>query len=148
MIGKWVGWYEFDDVRVQLLTASFRSGYTISIDKFDGKFFSGSVVDDANTSIMHEVGKIEGSLKGEKVFFDKRMPITYKLDPKGNYIRENKPHPTIYYQGTLDKYQMMIKGSWFFKRKLVLIFGFIPFLFRPGKGIWEMKLENSGISSQ
>ena len=69
MTGKWIGWYEYDDVRAQLLSGSFRSGYTITIESMIGNNFSGSVSDDPATSAMHETGKVEGIIAGDKIYF-------------------------------------------------------------------------------
>jgi hypothetical protein len=142
MIGKWIGWYEYDDVRAQLLTAAFKSGYIIIIESFDGHAFAGSVKDDPKTSPMHDEGKVEGRVDGSKIYFKKLMPKTHELDSRGNFKIANKPHPAIYYEGTIDKSQMTAKGNWFFKKTIGFMFGFIPIPFRPGKGTWEMKLEN------
>jgi hypothetical protein len=141
MIGKWIGWYEFDDARVQLLTANMKSRYTIFIDTLTGNSFSGSVQDDPDSSMMHEVGKIEGFLKGDKIYFKKLMPVSYELDATGKQIKKDKPHPPIYYEGVIDGSRTKAKGTWFFKRTIGFMFGFIPIPYRPGRGTWEMELE-------
>jgi hypothetical protein len=141
MIGKWKGWYKYDDLKLEFVNAAQYYGFVINIETLSDNLFVGSVKDDSAVSPMREIGKIQGSVNGNTIYFRKLMPVNYRLTLDGNYEQTNKPHPIIHYKGKINRIQMTARGRWYFKRKLALTFGFIPVLYRPGKGSWQMVFE-------
>ena len=141
MLGNWNGFYLYKNEKIEKLVGFDKTNFEIIIDKFDGRNFSGIVKDDEKTGGMKETGKIIGSLVHNKIYFEKFMPRNYQIiNPKGERKQNDKKHPTIYYFGILSENKTEIIGKWKFKRKLGIVFGLIPVIFRPGSGTWKMNL--------
>ncbi len=138
MIGTWNGNYKFDNQKIQKVIGFEKTNFKIIIDKFDGINFEGTVTDDLETGGMYGEGEIKGKIKDSKITFIKQMPIESLIDVKtGKHYQTTKKHSPIYYSGTIINSNTIV-GEWKFRYKLYLLFGILPFLFRPGKGKWEM----------
>ncbi|RZJ98983.1 MAG: hypothetical protein EOO46_23105 [Flavobacterium sp.] len=142
MIGTWNGNYRYDNKVVLEIIGFDTTGFTIIIEKFDGENFEGIVNDDVQSGGMRETGEIIGKIKKDSIYFKKLMPKNrIILSPFETRTIPEKEHPTLYYSGIFTNDKASVSGSWKFKRKFTLYFGFIPALYRPGKGTWEMQLE-------
>lgn len=142
MLGSWKGFYKYENEKIQKIIGYEKTEFEINIDDFDGLNFSGKVNDDLKTGGMQETGKIVGKITNSKVSFEKSMPKnSLIINTKGDRKQTERKHPTIYYCGTLSSDKTEITGIWYFKRKLGFLFGFIPIIFRPGKGTWKMILK-------
>lgn len=142
MIGNWKGHYTYKNKQLQKIIGFEKTYFEITIEKFDGVNFSGTVHDDIATGGMKETGKIIGKVENDKISFQKSMPINDRISLKGERIKTNQKHPTLYYFGTFSKNKTTIVGNWKFKRRIEFIFGIIPILFNPGKGDWEMNFSS------
>lgn len=141
MIGTWLGYYKFDSPRAQKIRSHDQTNFTLTVHTFDGRNFKGAVKDDVNSGGMKETGQIIGEVDGMNISFRKLMPVRVFIYPDGERKSENKKHPTLYYTGTFSDDKKEVKGLWKFKLHLVFIFGFIPIIYRPGKGTWSMTLQ-------
>ena len=140
MLGNWNGYYKFKNERIQQAIGFEKTNFEIIIEKFDGINFTGIVNDDIKTGGMAETGKIIGKITNNKISFQKLMPINNQINLQGERQNIDRKHPTLYYYGTLSENKTEIIGTWKFKRKIGLLFGIIPILFRPGNGSWKMEL--------
>jgi hypothetical protein len=75
MIGHWKGHYTFEKEQIQKMIGFEKTYFEITIEKFDGVNFSGTVNDDIATGGMEETGKIIGKVENNKISFQKLMPI-------------------------------------------------------------------------
>ena len=137
MKGKWNGtyWYEgnaTDSIKYRI------TPFQLIIEHVKGKKISGNVKDDTKMGGTKGVGTINGSIKGNKIKFVKRMPIHTVILHNGTRIEENKPHRPIYYKGIINKEGDHIEGTWRFKMGLGFVDGKIA-LFLGTRGFWEMK---------
>jgi hypothetical protein len=145
MVGHWKGYYKFEKERIQKMIGFEKTYFEITIEKFDGINFSGSVNDDITTGGMEETGKIIGKVEKDKISFQKLMPLNDQINLKGERIKTNQKHPTLYYSGTFSENKTAIVGTWKFKRRIEFIFGIIPIPFNPGNGFWEMNFSSENI---
>ena len=103
MIGNWKGHYTYENKPLQKVIGFEKTYFEITIEKFDGVNFSGIVNDDIATGGMKEIGKIIGRVENDKISFQKLMPINDQISLKGERIKTNQKHPTLYYFGTFSK---------------------------------------------
>lgn len=140
MKGTWSGTYKYANQKLQAINGFPETGFTITIDAFDGEIFTGTVTDDIATGGMKGTGKITGILNGNVVRFTKQMPReSLIVNTKGDRRELDRPHPTLYYSGTLDTSGQTITGTWKFRKKLALLFAIIPIPYSLGKGTWTMQ---------
>lgn len=137
MTGTWKGYYKYNSEWAEEATGFEKTGFTITIDSFDGTTFQGTVNDDTATGGMEGTGKIMGSLNGAIISFRKFMPEGSLLDADGKHIYTGKKHDTLYYSGKLLKEGQFV-GRWKFRVKITLFFGFVPMPYSPGSGTWYM----------
>ncbi|NME71247.1 hypothetical protein [Flammeovirga aprica] len=137
MKGKWTGKYWFSGKIPDVLKGR-KTEFELIIDNFSNSKISGKIADNIKTGGTKGIGTIQGTVKGNKIKFVKRMPVSTAILKDGTRIEENKPHRPIYYKGIIDYKTGSIKGTWRFKIGFGLIKG--RFAFFPGTyGEWEMK---------
>lgn len=141
MKGNWIGFYKYQDEKLQKAVGFEKTGFAIKIDFFEENKFSGTVTDDSETGGMRGTGTIKGEIKNSKITFVKQMPFGSTLDREGNREFTEKKHAKLYYIGTWNSDKSKIVGQWKFRYKIGFLFGFIPIPYRPGNGDWEMKRE-------
>ena len=140
MIGTWTGYYKYNKEAAQKAMGFDRTFFTIVIHSFDGKKFEGTVTDDTATGGMEGQGIISGEIDNRNVSFRKFMPKqTYVLKDGSRKVFDSK-HPAIYYSGTVSDNGNNMRGHWKIKAQVLLVFGFIPFPFKPQHGTWSMHL--------
>ncbi|KRB54572.1 hypothetical protein [Flavobacterium sp. Root186] len=139
MIENWKGYYKFDNEKIQNAMGFEKTFFTIVIESSEGINFQGKVNDDVSTGGMQETGIVIGKVNKNTIQFKKLMPKNVIIHENGYRETVDKKHPTLYYRGTFSEDKTEISGEWFFKRKIVFLFGVVPILFRPGKGTWSMK---------
>ncbi|MXN89655.1 hypothetical protein GR160_00300 [Flavobacterium sp. Sd200] len=144
MQGTWKGYYRYEKETIRDIVGFEQTNYTITITSFNGKNFEGIVNDDIETGGMEGTGKIIGTLIDNKITFEKFMPkASVIINTDGELKKTNKKHKTLYYSGKISDTKKEIMGTWRFNLSLILLFGFIPIIYRPGKGTWSMKLTDS-----
>jgi len=142
MLGKWNGYYKYDNKKLQKLISHEQTNFTITIDFFEDDIIKGAVIDDIKSGGMHGIGEIEGEVHKEFIYFEKRMPFESIItDMKGTRKTTENKHKPIFYQGKLIS-DNVYQGTWEFNKVWGFIFGIIPIKYRPGKGTWEMRKEN------
>lgn len=68
------------------------------------------------------------------------MPIHATIEKDGSHtVDKNKKHPTIIYTGEFSRNKKTIKGTWRFKKKVLVWKGIIPFWIVPGTGTFTME---------
>ncbi|KAB2913503.1 MAG: hypothetical protein F9K23_16905 [Bacteroidetes bacterium] len=139
MRGKWVGWYAYNNKKIDKIRGVDKTMFSIYIDTVNGNKFYGTVEDDKNTLGMEGIGRIEGTVEGNVMSFTKKMPFRTLLIRGERVIDKSKKHPTVYYKGT-GVNDNSFKGEWKFKFGLTFI-GMMPAILLPIKGTWEMKRE-------
>lgn len=140
MLGKWKGYYTFENERIQKIVGFEKTYFEIVIKQFDGINFDGIVNDDIKFGGMKETGKITGKIIKNVISFKKLMPKKNQINSIGIRKKLEGKHPTLYYYGTLSENKTEIIGTWKFKRRLSFLFVIIPIIFRPGNGTWKMNL--------
>ena len=140
MIGNWKGYYKFDNEIIQVAIGFEKTNFTIEIEAYNGVDFQGKVQDDVSTGGMAEIGNVVGKVFKNKVRFKKLMPKHSLIYEDGDRETLDEKHPTLYYEGIFSNDKTEISGKWFFKRKIVFMYGIFPIVSRPGKGTWSMKL--------
>ena len=140
MIGSWKGYYKFDNERTQKVIGFEKTYFTIEIESYEGVNFQGKVNDDVSTGGMEETGDVIGKVYNNKIQFKKLMPKNCQIYENGDRETTDQKHPTLYYEGTFSNDKTEIRGKWFFKRKIVFLYGIVPIIFHQGKGTWSMKL--------
>lgn len=143
MLGNWKGSYKYGNEKIQKIIGYSETEFEIIIDKFDGKNFSGKVIDDEETGGMKETGEIIGRIENNKIFFEKLMPKNYQINVNGERKRTEEKHPKIYYSGKLSENGNKFEGNWKFNKRLVFLFYIFPIIYRPGKGTWKMELKKN-----
>ena len=141
MTGTWLGYYKYDNEKLQKAYGVDKTYFTITINSFDKGFFQGIVVDDIKSGGMDGIGEIIGQIEDDKISFKKFMPKKSLIYLNGEKKYLDKKHPALYYTGTFSKDKKEISGEWKFKITLGFLFGFIPIPYRPGKGTWNMALQ-------
>ncbi|HEY5407385.1 MAG TPA: hypothetical protein VIJ92_09860 [Ginsengibacter sp.] len=141
MTGTWLGYYKYDNKNLQKSFGFDKTHFTIIINSFDQKCFKGNVTDDVKSGGMEDTGEIVGQIDGENISFKKLMPRKSIIYPNGELKYLDKKHPILFYRGKFSKDKREISGEWKFKITIGLLFGFIPFPYRPGKGTWSMTLQ-------
>ncbi len=141
----WDGYYRHGNELIRKKTGFEQTNFSIVIDAFDGKNFTGTVTDDSITGGMPGTGKIEGEIQENSLDFVKLMPQQVTIDRNGNRQITSQKHPPIYYSGTLSEDGYSITGKWKFTYKVAFLLGFIPFPYRPGKGTWQMRKKNARL---
>ena len=137
MKGKWNGKYWFSG-NVPDSLKDTKTDFELTIDDYSNSKISGKISDNVEMGGTKGIGSISGTLKGNKIKFVKRMPISTSVLQDGTRIEEDKPHRPIYYKGIIDSESNSIKGTWKFKIGIGLVKGRLAFF--PGtKGEWEMK---------
>jgi hypothetical protein len=137
MKGNWGGYYKHESELIPEERRNQHTHFKITIDRFDGKIFSGTVEDDAATGGTPGVGEIKGVKDGLQIAFIKKMPVETILLPNGERITRNRKHPTIYYSGTISHKESYMTGTWKFKSGWIW-FGILPVPRAPISGIWKM----------
>ena len=107
---KWSGVYEYDYIPLSDLTpdpVSFELffQFTSSTD------FTGQVRDDPSSS-MPESGTVSGKLTGNRIEFVKQMPIATYMEPNGESLKFDNPHPDIFYSGEYIADENLMIGTW------------------------------------
>jgi len=141
MKGNWNGNYKYDKKEIQKIIGFEQTNFKIIINEFDNINFVGKVIDDQNTGGMKGEGEIIGKVENGIINFIKQMPnnsLILNLD--GDRKQTNKKHSPIYYTGKQVNPNKFI-GTWKFKNRIGLLFGFLPIIFSPGKGQWEIERE-------
>lgn len=140
MIKTFKGSYQYDSERAQQVMGYPRTYFTIELEIFEDDTLKGTVQDDEKSGGMNGIGTITGEVYKNAIYFEKQMPEHCVIDVKANarYKIDGK-HPVIIYEGTSER-DNCYRGTWTFEKKWVLLFGFIPYRFIPGKGTWEMEL--------
>ena len=142
MVKKWKGSYNYDSQKAQELIGHPCTFFTIEMEIFENDTLKGIVIDDLKTGGMKGTGEVTGEIFRNSIYFEKRMPHNSMLDlRKGRREFPDKKHPVIIYEGEL-KSNNKYEGTWCFEKKWAFLFGFIPIKYSPGKGTWEMELEN------
>jgi hypothetical protein len=142
MVKRWKGNYQYDSKQSQELIGHPRTFFTIEMEIFEDDTLKGIVQDDLESGGMTGIGEISGEVFKEAIYFEKQMPTTSILDlKKGRQVSLNEKHPLIIYVGKLEE-ENKYCGTWSFEKKWAFFLGFIPIKYCPGKGIWEMELEN------
>jgi hypothetical protein len=141
MIGTWNGYYKYKDKIAQKSVGVDLTYFKIIIRSFDGKDFNGTVTEDLSTGGMEGEGVIIGEVNNNRILFKKLMPKRGILNSDGTKKMIDKPHPTIYYPGTISPDKKHIEGNWEFKWQIIYAFGFIPIPVKPSAGVWSMTLQ-------
>lgn len=136
MKGKWKGRYWFIG-NVPDSLKDKKTEFELIIDDYSNSKISGTISDNVEMGGTRGIGNFSGAVKGNKIKFVKRMPISTLILPDGTRIEEDKPHRPIYYKGTIDPETGYIKGTWKFKIGLGFVKGHLV-LFSKIKGEWEM----------
>ena len=102
--------YEYDYIPLSDLTpdpVSFELffQFTSSTD------FTGQVRDDPSSS-MPESGTVSGKLTGNRIEFVKQMPIATYMEPNGESLKFDNPHPDIFYSGEYIADENLMIGTW------------------------------------
>ena len=102
--------YEYDYIPLSDLTpdpVSFELffQFTSSTD------FTGQVRDDPSSS-MPESGTVSGELTGNRIEFVKQMPIATYMEPNGESLKFDNPHPDIFYSGEYIADENLVIGTW------------------------------------
>ena len=137
MIGNWKGYYKHESKRIPTERKKQKTVFHIEITEFENNIFQGKITEDVNTNGMNGTGKINGTIKRNKITFIKEMPIETQL-MNGEVLETNKKHPKIYYKGSYNKLSEKYKGSWRFKFGFTKVNGKFAIIM-PIKGIWEME---------
>ncbi len=141
MKGKWNGKYWFSG-NVPETLKNRKTEFELIVDDYSNFKISGKISDNVEMGGTKGIGNFSGTVKGNKIKFVKRMPVSTSVLQDGTRIEEDKPHRPIYYKGIINSETNSIKGTWKFK----IGFGFVKgrLAFFPGtKGEWEMnKTEN------
>ena len=136
MTGKWVGTYKYSttkDFDYNAVTVQF----TIHIDHFDGKNFSGTIRDEDHEFGTKGEGTVEGRIENDHIHFVKKMPIATMRTTEGNRIEfPKKKHRPIYYSGKLNA-ENDYSGKW--KIIKFIHFGFPLYISFGNKGTWELR---------
>lgn len=144
MLGIWYGFYQYKSKTARKIAGFEKTNFTLTIDFFDGQHFSGVAQDDLKSGGMNESGKIVGQIDGNVIRFTKHMPKQQRIiDSSGTRQTFNKPHPILYYSGSIDKDKHQAEGKWKFGFRIVFLFSIIPIPMRLGKGYWYMKLSDT-----
>jgi hypothetical protein len=140
--GKWIGYYKYDNRKMQSIVGYERTNFEIEIQSVDGNKFEGIVQDDEKTGGMKGIGVIKGKLIGDRIKFVKQMPIWFGIFPDRTqkYI-PNKKHPKIYYTGIISDDKKLVAGEWKFKNLNSFILKIIGTKSLDG-GTFEMRLES------
>ena len=141
MVGTWKGYYKYDNEKIQKSIGFEKTYFTIVIHSFNGKTFSGIVLDDLTTGGMEGEGKIIGTIENDKVTFKKLMKKTSLISTNGTKKYLEKTHPAIYYTGTITPDQLHMEGHWKFKTQIMFLFGIIPLPVKFCPGFWSMNLQ-------
>lgn len=136
MKGKWNGKYWFSG-NVPNSLKDRKTEFELIIDNYSNSKISGKISDHLETGGTKGVGTFSGTVKGNKIKFVKRMPISTLVIQDGTRIEENKSHRPIYYKGIIDSETGLIKGTWKFKIGVGFVKGRLAFFPRT-KGEWEM----------
>jgi len=137
MNGKWNGKYWFSG-NVPDSLKDKETDFEMVVEDFTNSKISGKIFDNVEMGGTKGIGNFSGSVKGNKIKFVKRMPISTSVLPDGTRIEENKPHRPIYYKGTIDTEKDFIQGTWKFKIGIGFVNGRLA-LYLGTKGKWEMK---------
>jgi hypothetical protein len=133
MIGKYTGFYKYNNIRAQRMLGREQTFFDIEIIEFDGETFSGEVQEEP---VGHQgKGTITGKLIGNNLTFIKQMPTKAVLTPNGEIKTYNKPHPKLFYKGILVDKKFI--GTWTLKSGLDF-FGLFSFPINT-HGTWEMR---------
>lgn len=139
--GKWNGKYWYIG-NVPNAIREKKTDFELHINHCSKSKISGKITDNIEMGGTKGVGSFVGTVKGNKIKFVKKMPISTAVLKDGTRIEEDKPHRPIYYKGTIDTEQGLAKGTWKFKRGFDFVKGQLAFF--PGtKGEWEMKIEEN-----
>ena len=111
MTGTWIGFYKFDNERVQKAFGFDKTYFTITIKSFDERNFHGIVIEDIKSGGMEGIGEITGEIDDAKISFEKFMPKTQLIYPNGEKKNLDKKHPTLYYTGTFSKDKREVNGE-------------------------------------
>lgn len=140
MLGTWKGTYtyhipeEFKDEKLQEVE------FEIIINSVTKNQFKGTVEDNELTGGTPGIGTINGSYTDYELSFEKNMPIHATIEKDGSHtVDKNKKHPTIIYTGEFSRNKKTIKGTWRFKKKVLVWKGIIPFWIVPGTGTFTME---------
>lgn len=132
---EWSGVYEYDYIPLVDFDpepVSFR----LFLQFTNSTEFSGRVQDDPSSS-MPEPGKVTGKLLENQIEFIKRMPVATYMEPNGESLKFNNPHPDIFYSGEYVAEENLLIGTWQIKPTSTGILG------HPGaSGIWHADAVN------
>ena len=113
MKGKWKGKYWYAG-NVPDVLKDQKTDFELTIEEYSNSKITGSISDNVETGGTKGVGKVTGTVKGNKIQFVKRMPVKSMILQDGTKIEEDKPHRPIYYRGTIDTKSGEIKGLFLF----------------------------------
>lgn len=140
-IGKWLGWYTFDNSAFNLARGFDKTSFEIEILTIDQGKFAGKVQDVLSTGGTEGVGDIIGEVNGDNVRFVKRMPVmTLLIGKEAKRKTLNRKHRPIYYSGKFSDDKKSISGQWRFKFG-IFFYGILPVLAMPTKGTWVVELK-------
>jgi len=114
MKGKWNGKYWFSG-NVPDTLKNRETEFELIVDDYSNFKISGKISDNVEMGGTKGIGIFSGTVKGNKIKFIKRMPISTSVLQDGTRIEEDKPHRPIYYKGIIDSETGSIKGTWKFK---------------------------------
>jgi hypothetical protein len=137
MKGNWKGKYWFSGTVPDSLK-NRKTNFELIIDNYSDNKISGKITDDIETGGTKGIGSFLGSVRGNKIKFVKRMPISTSVLQDGTIIEENKSHRPIYYKGTIEIETDLIQGTWKCKMGIGFLQGRLAF-YSGISGEWEMK---------
>jgi len=134
---KWTGSYRYDKPALQRASGFPRTNFEIAFMSWNGDAFVGTVVDDLHTGGTPGRGEIIGTLSGSRIAFVKRMPVFAYFGHGRLEVKPEKRHRNIFYTGTVSADSRSMSGQWRMKLGFGLV-GFLPAIFFPSSGTWEM----------
>jgi hypothetical protein len=144
MLGTWKGTYTYDIPEEYRDERTQKVEFEIVINSVNKNQFIGTVEDNLSTGGTPGIGNINGSFNDYELLFEKNMPIHARIENDGSHtIDENKKHPTIIYSGEFSRSKKIIKGTWRFKKKVLVWKGIIPLWILPGTGTFSMEKEKN-----
>ena len=132
--GKFVGFYKYNNERIQKNLSRDQTFFDIEIKEVDGEYFFGSVKEEPVG--QPGIGTINGVMIADKISFIKQMSIAASITREGQSKTYNTRHPKIYYEGYYADNKF--KGTWKIKFGFIFV-GLLPIPIPPTSGIWEME---------